>query len=482
MANLPPRPNAQPNQEFQDLLQQGKMRLAGDLATGPSEGRQFADFASLVGAGFQGGNEFRAARGQQDNLKLAQDEQLRQILAHQDNLSVAQAQEQRLVLKQIQDQALAEGNFAAGIIEQYAQGSANDRAILTQRWIGTLNEAGVDNLDPRQVQQALAGIFQELQASGQLEGPPPETVMGSPGAQLLDKATGQPVGDAVPRESLDRLQAKQDIETEAKLKIEREKAKLASKAGNAKPDNYQLPDGRTVLSYDHKTYIDPDTGQIGALPSDSVRLGRETAAAETRIGKARAEAEKEVVGALQPQTKTMVSAALEGGVGPWSNLAAGIDAVVGGLGVNEALGYKGSLFPETAKNRTYLRALRQLGKAAFVNNPRFPIAEQQLVNDLLPDPDTFWQNPGTTANEVVELRTVLNGWKAANNEIIATAPLDPKTLGELVAKNAEIDRFLSLMGAGSAELRTEAPEIGTVEDGYRFKGGDPSNPDNWEEE
>lgn len=35
--------------------------------------------------------------------------------------------------------------------------------------------------------------------------------------------------------------------------------------------------------------------------------------------------------------------------------------------------------------------------------------------------------------------------------------------------------------AHSAALEGSGPEIGTVEDGHRFKGGDPSKPENWEE-
>ncbi len=479
MATLPTRPNTQPNPEFQDLLEQGRMRLAGKLATGPTDAEKFGDFGSLFAAGFQGGNEFRQEKQQQTSNQFAQDEQLRGLLAHQDNLSVQQQQEQRLQLKQIQEEELAKGNFGALIIEQQAQGNENDRNKLLQKFLGTLQGMGVDDddLEYTQIQQILADNYQELQASGQLEGPAPETM--TPGQPL--SVAGKLTGEFTPPSPVDQAAI------DAKLKAEKDLAAFEADLdtddeGITKPDNYQLPDGRTVLSYDHKTYIDPITGQIGALPSDSVRLGRETAAAETRIGKARSVAAEKVVSALQPQTKTMVTAAQEGGVGPWSNIAAGIDAVIGGLELNRAFGYEGSLFPETAKNRTYLRALRQLGKAAFVNNPRFPIAEQKLVNDLLPDPDTFWQNPSTTAVNVVELRNILRQWQTANNETIATAPLDPKTLGDLSAKNAEIDRFLAFMGGDSTNLRPDAPTIGTVEDGYRFKGGDPSNPDNWEKE
>ena len=178
MATLPTRPNTQPNPEFQDLLEQGRMRLAGKLATGPTDAEKFGDFGSLFAAGFQGGNEFRQEKQQQTSNQFAQDEQLRGLLAHQDNLSVQQQQEQRLQLKQIQEEELAKGNFGALIIEQQAQGNENDRNKLLQKFLGTLQGMGVDDddLEYTQIQQILADNYQELQASGQLEEPAPETM------------------------------------------------------------------------------------------------------------------------------------------------------------------------------------------------------------------------------------------------------------------------------------------------------------------
>ena len=114
---LPTRPNTQPNPEFQALLEQGRMRLAGNLATGPTEGEQFADFMNLVGASRQGGTELRAERQQQTSNQFAQDEQLRGLLEHEDNLSVKQVEQQRLQLKQINEQLKAEGDELGALRE-----------------------------------------------------------------------------------------------------------------------------------------------------------------------------------------------------------------------------------------------------------------------------------------------------------------------------------------------------------------------------
>ena len=450
MGNLPVRPNAQPNQEFQDLLQQGKTRLANKLATGPTEGEQFADFASLVGAGFQGGNEFRAEDQRQTGNQFAQDEQLRQLLVHEDNLDMAQREQQRLQLKQIQEQELAAGSVAADLIQRLTAGNPRDEAKLVQAWLGALSESGQDddNLDPQIIQDYITKAYQQLQAAGEIEGPPAETM--TPGAPLMKG--GEHVGN-VPLGTVD--QPAIDAELKAAQDLEAFKAGLeGDETDEAKPDNYRLKDGTVVLSYDHKTYADPTTGIIKGLPSDAVRMGRESAVTETRIEEARQtavkESEKDSVGALKhPQQRDMVKAAEEGGVGVWSSFAAAIDSIIGGVELNKVFGGEGSMFPQTTKNRQYLKTLKQLGKVTFVNNPRFPVAEQNAVNDLLPDPDIVWQNPGTTAQDVVTLRELLGGWKQANNEIIATSSLDAKTLNELIYKNSQIDRMLAFMGSGA---------------------------------
>ena len=122
MAPLPPRPNTQPNPQFQDLLEEdllgkARERFLQKAATGPTPGGQFADFMNLVGASRQGGTELRAERQQQTSNQFAQDEQLRGLLEHEDNLSVAQANQQSLQLKQINEQLKAEGDELGALRE-----------------------------------------------------------------------------------------------------------------------------------------------------------------------------------------------------------------------------------------------------------------------------------------------------------------------------------------------------------------------------
>ena len=150
--------------------------------------------------------------------------------------------------------------------------------------------------------------------------------------------------------------------------------------------------------------------------------------------------------------KTMAEAA-RGGTGPWSNLKAAVDAVVGGVLDIEPL------FPDTTDNRKYLRTINQIAKTALVNNPRFPVAEQEIVQGLLPNPDTFFTNPQTEARNVAQLRNVLTTWKEQNNISMASGSLTQKAVGALGDKNAEIERILALIG-GPVKSATGTKTIG----------------------
>jgi hypothetical protein len=49
------------------------------------------------------------------------------------------------------------------------------------------------------------------------------------------------------------------------------------------------------------------------------------------------------------------------------------------------------------------------------------------------------------------------------------------------AKLANIDAIVrAKLGMSSSQEQTAAPQPGTVDSGYRFKGGDPANQANWE--
>ena len=135
--------------------------------------------------------------------------------------------------------------------------------------------------------------------------------------------------------------------------------------------------------------------------------------------------------------------AARAGTGPYRALGAALDAVVGGL--LSPLGV-GSLFPQTTAAREQLRILNQTMKTAFVNNPRFPVAEQETVKGFLVDPDDFWANPETMVQRMIDLRDYMVRRRQQNTASLQNAQITQDERGRLADEVASIDRILGLMG------------------------------------
>ena len=142
----------------------------------------------------------------------------------------------------------------------------------------------------------------------------------------------------------------------------------------------------------------------------------------------------------QAAVRNAAEAALNG-TGPWSALAAGMDAMLGG-----AIPALRDSFQDTQENRQFLRAIAVLGRSALVVNPRFPVAEMERVGALFPDPDAVWRNPRTEANKFVELKALAEQQLQANLSNLAEGRiLDEATRGAVLANNHELERLLSLL-------------------------------------
>lgn len=94
--------------------------------------------------------------------------------------------------------------------------------------------------------------------------------------------------------------------------------------------------------------------------------------------------------------------------------------------VNSLAGLAGRDAPipadEIAAARQDMRLFNQIAKTAIVNNPRFPVAEQQIVERMLPDPNAFFANPSVEFNKVLQLQEFLRSLQIENNQSLGNAP------------------------------------------------------------
>lgn len=240
-----------------------------------------------------------------------------------------------------------------------------------------------------------------------------------------------------------------------------EVTKPSSDPKDHKPDNYALPDGRTVLSADGSTYIDPKTKQRVPMPTDAVRLGAESGYEASRQNAVRGRAQSELENKGPAAERPPAESPANKGTGVWSNLQSALNATAGGVGLDKAFG-KDGVFKENEANRNYLVNIRQVAKTALVNNPRFPVAEQKNVDALFPDPRTFWANPRTEADKIPLLRNTLEGQLRDNNEALAQGGLAKEEVSRLTSNNIETRRALRLLGHGDASLKGLGDTLGAA--------------------
>ena len=130
------------------------------------------------------------------------------------------------------------------------------------------------------------------------------------------------------------------------------------------------------------------------------------------------------------------------GTGILSNLAAAMDATLGQ--VVDATFDGGVFFEDTQEARQDIRLFNQEVKRAIVNNPRFPVAEQKIVEKMLTDPNAWFKNPATA---VVNFRQLID-WidRKANVTGSLLAGKIPRAAkgGDNDELSAEVDRILGI--------------------------------------
>ena len=121
---------------------------------------------------------------------------------------------------------------------------------------------------------------------------------------------------------------------------------------------------------------------------------------------------------------------------------------------------EGTLFEETTDSRQQIRIFAQFAKAALINNPKFPVAEQKIVQELLPDPSIFFQDPDKARSDLNELKDSLEGFQTAKGKELAGKKITAKRRGELIDQISRIGEILSMME--SPEETEEEFEVGKI--------------------
>lgn len=146
-------------------------------------------------------------------------------------------------------------------------------------------------------------------------------------------------------------------------------------------------------------------------------------------------------GDITPSDTKMMSLveAAEKGTGPTSAMKSFVNNMVGPF-------VEGQPFPETTESKSVVKLFNQEAKTALVNNPKFPVAEQEIIKGMLPDVAKVFTDPDTEREKVIQLRNFLNSKKQQNNDAITRGNITEKRRGQLVDQNSSIDRVIGLMG------------------------------------
>ena len=101
----------------------------------------------------------------------------------------------------------------------------------------------------------------------------------------------------------------------------------------------------------------------------------------------------------------------EAGMSPIEAAAEGTGPVAATLqGVSNLFGFmfQGQIAPRTTEARQTLGLFNKTMQRTLINNPRFPVAEQEFVRGLMPDPASFFKDPDDAVANVRKLESHVN--------------------------------------------------------------------------
>ncbi|MCD9126684.1 hypothetical protein [Luteimonas fraxinea] len=254
------------------------------------------------------------------------------------------------------------------------------------------------------------------------------------------------------------------------------------------------PDGRHVFGAD---------GSLVPMPPNAVAVSGARAIDELTRDNIRNEMDSALgeLGASAPKPGADPYAAAVGSLsGPMASTL--------GRGFTYVAGIAGDQFRQPQRDaESYIDNVNQMVKSTLVNNPRFPQFEQRIVDRLLPTPGLSAGQQVTRANE---LRRVLDSQieqkrgelpaadsveaRRINQEIRQLAGIvsymnrgpastrsgDQPTLGDSAPRQVRVPVSRNAAAPRQALPSAGGPAPGAVQDGYRFRGGNPADQSNWE--
>ena len=112
------------------------------------------------------------------------------------------------------------------------------------------------------------------------------------------------------------------------------------------------------------------------------------------------------------------------GTGPMSNLRQAVNNMFG-------FAFKGIPAPRTEEARNNLRIFNQSIKPMMMVSDRGAIYEQKNIEKLLPNPETFFQDPDAAAQKLDNLKDLINTQIEMKQRLLNTGDLNPKTAKDM---------------------------------------------------
>ena len=220
--------------------------------------------------------------------------------------------------------------------------------------------------------------------------------------------------------------------------------------------------GRVLTSYDGKTFIN-DNGRPENIPSGVIPVSEQNAYTVAKAERLSADAQAQLAAIDERLIQGMVGldgmplkakdvrlvrnafVSARNGTGLWSGAASLINNVIGGLIADEEFS---KFFKDFENGRQFVKALSVLGRSALAVNPRFAVAELNLLSELFPSNafTNLLANPTTEANKLLTIKGLVDDQEVRILQAFAEGGLEKGMVSELKGKLFEIKRLQSMLG------------------------------------